>query len=164
LILSGDPCLALSTDRDQPIDIEADSAESDDLRRVTVYRGDVIINQGTIRITGDQVTLYRDEANDLKKMVSLGSPATFRQLPDGEPHYRTANAERMEYYTDRDRVILLGKAVYGKGADRVSADRIEYDSLSSRMTARSTAPRPAAGTGSGERPKSRVKIKIMPNH
>ena len=49
---------ALSTDREEPIVIEAAAAEADNQTRITVYRGDVVITQGTLRITGDTVWIH----------------------------------------------------------------------------------------------------------
>ena len=48
---------ALSTDREQPINIEADQAEADDNLGVAIYKGDVVIVQGSMRILGDTVTI-----------------------------------------------------------------------------------------------------------
>ena len=158
----GRGALALSTDREKPINIEADRAEADHVRRVTTYYGDVIITQGTLKITGDTVTIEYDESNRLTKLVSEGAPARFRQLPDGKPdqpaNYQAAEASRMEYYAGDDVIVLLGKAVYGQGGDRVAADRIVYDSINSRLKAGSRA---AAG-GEGDQSSSRVRIKIEP--
>ena len=155
--------LALSTDREQPINIEADRAEADDLKRTTIYRGDVVITQGTLKITGETVTIYYDEKGDLTKLVSVGSPARFHQLPDGKSdlpgNYQKAQARRMEYYKDQDLIVLLGNAVYGQGGDRVAAERIVYDSRRSRMKAES---RSAAATEEGREKPARVKIKIEP--
>lgn len=152
---------ALSTDSEQPINIEADRAEADDVKRTTIYRGDVIITQGTLKITGETVTIYYDENGDLTKLVSVGSPARFHQLPDGKPdipkNYQKAQAKRMEYYEGKDLIVLLGNAVYGQGGDRVAAERIVYDSKRSRMKAES---RSASGASS-EKP-DRVRIKIEP--
>ena len=44
---------ALPSDNSKPINVQADSAEMDDKRGVAIYRGDVIITQGTLKITGD---------------------------------------------------------------------------------------------------------------
>jgi lipopolysaccharide export system protein LptA len=143
---------ALSTDRDEAINIEADRAEADNARRVTTYYGDVIISQGTLKITGDTVTIEYDDQNRVTKLVSEGAPARFRQLPDGKSdvpmNYQVAQASR----------VLLGKAVYGQGGDQVAADRIVYDSVKSQMKAESSA---AAGSEGG-RTSSRVRIKIEP--
>ena len=126
---------ALDTDREQPIVIEAAAAEADNRKRVTVYRGDVVITQGTLRITGDTVWIYYDDANTIIKAISVGKPAKFRQLPDGKEDYMTANAERMEYLADQDLILLLGNARYGEGKDQITAPRIVYDSRRGRVKA-----------------------------
>ena len=41
--LSFGTAVALSSDKDQPIEIEADHAELDDIQRVAVYQGDVVV-------------------------------------------------------------------------------------------------------------------------
>jgi len=160
------PVNALTTDREKPIEIEADSAEEDGVKGVRIFRGDVIITQGTLRITGSQVTIHYDENDDFKKMVTLGKPARFRQLPDGkkdeEVNYQRASASRMEYYKQKDLIVLLGNAVYGQGGDRVAADRIEYDSKNSRMKARTIAKKKDPKKSDGKTKKGRVRILIQP--
>lgn len=150
---------ALSTDRDKPILIEAQAAEVDNRAQVTVYRGDVVITQGTLRITGDTVWIHYSDSNTITKAISVGSPAKFRQLPDGKQDYMTADAERMEYHADKDLILLLGNARYGEGDDQIKAPRIVYDSRLGRAKA-------GAGEGeatSGESGESdRVRITITP--
>jgi len=148
---------ALSTDREQPIVIEAQTAEADNKAQVTIYRGDVVITQGTLRITGDTVWIHYDDANSITKAVSEGQPAKFRQLTDGKKDYMTADAERMEYHADKDLILLIGNARYGEGKDKITASRIEYDSRQGRVKAGGTA------TGSKD-PKGsdRVRITINP--
>ncbi len=166
-LLAPAAALALSSDREQPIQIEADSAEADDAKRITIYKGDVIITQGTLRITGDHVTIYYDANGDFTEMITLGNPARFHQLPDGKPdadaNYQRARASRMEYYKQSDTIVLLGNAVYGQGGDQVAADRIDYDSKNSRMKARTMTAEKAKG--GAEKPASssgRVRITIQP--
>ena len=156
VLCSGGWALALSVDREQPVSIEADRAEADERERVTVYHGDAIITQGTLRITGDTIRIYVDEDDEFVKLVSVGKPATMRQLPDHAVQYRTAKADRLEYFADRDVILLLGNAQYGQGSDRISAGRIEYDSRRGRLKASSSA------SEQGQQEGSRVKITIQP--
>ena len=151
---------ALSTDRDQPIHIEADWAEADDVRRTTVYKGAVVITQGSLRITGDTSTMYYNDDQELTKMVTVGRPARFRQMPDGDTQYKRAKAKRMEFYADQDLIILLGDAHSWQGEKRLSGERIEFDTRASRVKAYST---PAKGTKkAGAGGKSRVRIVVPP--
>ena len=160
VLLSAVAAHARSSDRDQPIHINAAEAEADNQNRVTIYRGDVVITQGTMRITGDTVWIYFDESNAITKLVSEGKPAHFRQLPDDGDVYQTADARRMEYYADKDLIVMLGDARYGEGDDRITAERIVYDSRNGRMTADARAGEYASGGEGGE--KSRVNITITP--
>ncbi len=167
LLLAAPWAMALNSDREQPIQIEADSAEADDAKRITIYKGDVVITQGTLRITGDHVTIHYDESGDFTNMITLGNPARFRQLPDGkedlEANYQRARASRMEYYKQEDTIVLLGNAVYGQGGDQVAADRIDYDSKNSRMKARTmTAGKAKGGEGESGTSSGRVRITIQP--
>ena len=72
---------ALPSDRDQPIRIQADSAELDDKQGVAVYRGDVIITQGTLKITGDTVTITQTASGDIDVFTSVGNLAYYEQKP-----------------------------------------------------------------------------------
>lgn len=67
---------ALPSDREQPIRIQADSAELDDKQGVAVYRGDVVITQGTMKVTGDTVTITQNAQGDVEVFTSVGKPAT----------------------------------------------------------------------------------------
>jgi len=157
------PAVALTTDRGQPIEIEADRAEADDAERVTIYRGSVIIIQGSLRIEGDTVWIHYDDHDDLTKLVSVGRQAHFRQLPDGAESYRMAYADRLEYYKNNDLIVMLGNARYGEGKDQIKAERIVYDSKLARMKA-DTPPTQAGSTTTGSKPRKpeRVRIKIVP--
>lgn len=50
---------ALPDDRNQPIRIQADDAQLDDKNGVATYKGDVIITQGSMKVTGNTVTITR---------------------------------------------------------------------------------------------------------
>src|SRR5690554_7907613 len=58
---------ALPSDSEQPIHIQADTAELDDKKGTAIYRGDVVITQGTLKITGHTVTLV--QGKDRKSVV-----------------------------------------------------------------------------------------------
>ena len=105
------PASALSTDREEPIEIEADSAEADDLKGITIYRGDVIITQGTLRITGSQVTIHYSKGNDFEKMITLGKKS-------GLHSYRQA----LSYITDKK----VTERLFAELAPRPETDRLTH--------------------------------------
>ena len=153
--------LAVATDKDKPITIEADWAEADDARRITIYKGKVVVIQGTIRVTGDIVTMYYDSARSLSKMVVTGRPARFQQKQDGGDGYQRAKATRMEYLVGSNTLVLIYKAELSQGTSQVSADRIVYDTARSKIKAES---RPTKSKGGGKsKSKGRVRIVIEPS-
>lgn len=164
LLAASMPVCALSTDREQPIDIVADRAEHDDAKRVTIYRGNVVIDQGSLHITGDTVTIHFDEHDDVAKMIAVGVPAHFRQLSDGEAGHRKAWAKRMEYFPGHDLIVLLGEARYEKQGSEINADRLVYDSLNARfkaLTDVARSPEESGGAAGGNTPE-RVRITLQP--
>ena len=52
------PLWALSTDKQKPVEVEADNFNLDDAKKITVYSGNVIITQGSMEIIADKVTIY----------------------------------------------------------------------------------------------------------
>lgn len=151
--------VALTTDQDQPIEIEADTAELDDQKGVTTYTGNVIVTQGSIRMTGDKMTVYYTKDNDLDTVIMEGRPATYRQLPDKSEDYDEAEALRMEYYGLKNLIVLINNAVVKQKDVRFSGSRIEYDTEHSQIRARGQAESGAEkSSGSG----GRVKITIKP--
>ena len=156
---------ALSTDKDQPIEIEADSAELDDKKGLTVYEGNVVATQGSIRMTGNKMTVSYTKNNDLDTVILTGQPATYRQLPDKSEVYDEAEALRMEFYKSRNLIVLINKANVKQKDVRFSGDHIEYDTEHSQIRARGpikqTTPASAGGETAAPVP-GRVKIIIKP--
>lgn len=143
---------ALSSDPDQPMNIEADSAELDDERGVTEYSGAVVMTQGSIRIRAETVTVY-DGDDGVEKVILVGKPARFRQRPDGKKNYIRASADRIEYLMSQDLLLLKEKAQVTQGNDLFSGNFIRYDTKKNQVKAKK------AKNGSG-----RVKITIAPKN
>ena len=128
---------ALSSDSEQNIEIEADTAEMDDINKTTVYRGNVVINQGSIRMTGHTMTVHFDKNNDVKLVILNGSPATYRQLPDNSDTYDEAEALKMKYYALKNNIILIDNALVTQEGLMFSGQKIEYDTELSKVKAES---------------------------
>ena len=158
LAFAGADVWALSTDREEPIEIEADAAERDDGRGVTIYTGDVIIIQGTLKILGDVVTIHFSEDQDITKVVAEGEPAKFEQLPDGDKEVQNAQAKTLEFHTGEDIIVLLGNAVTWQGESRMEAEKIVYDTRAGKVKADSTKSLDGEESGGT----SRIKITIPP--
>lgn len=120
------PALALNTDKEQPIHIEADTADLDDNTGTTVYRGNVIVTQGSLHLTSDTVTVF-SPGRDLKKIKAEGNPAHFRQRPNNKNEDMRAQSRIMTYLVDEDKLVLQEDAHLWQGTDEISGNRIDYD-------------------------------------
>jgi lipopolysaccharide export system protein LptA len=154
---------ALSTDKDQPMTIAADEAQMEDKKGVTVYRGNVIIQRGSMRVTGDTVVVHGKKSGE--KVIILGKPAVYRQMPDKKPGKEQqemhASAERLELYPDREFVHLERNARVVQGGDVMTSRVIDYDARNNIAKARGGGePAPSAG-GEPAKP-GRVQITIQP--
>lgn len=130
------PCVALSTDSEQPIEIEADFAELDDESGTTVYVGNVVVIQGSIRMTGDRLRVNFTPARDLKDAYLEGKLATFKQTPDKAEDVN-GEAIEIEYHAEDSMLFLIQKAKVTQGERLFQGHRINYDTKKSIITARS---------------------------
>ncbi len=117
--------LALPDDTQQPIHIVADEAVRDEKTGLTVYRGNVEMNQGSIHIEADQITIYRIDAEG-DKIVAEGEPAHMRQRPEPESPFMHAWGEVIEYYRVEERVLLKENARLEQDGSTVKGDSIDY--------------------------------------
>jgi lipopolysaccharide export system protein LptA len=149
---------ALPSDRNQPIDIEADHAELDDANGITQYKGKAILTQGTLRIEGDIITFYYDTNKQLTKAVAQGDLATYQQVQKpGEAPVR-ARALQMEYHAKAQKIYLLGQGHVWQNGDEFSGNKIEYD-INKNVVNANSAPVEVAGE---KQESGRVHIIIQP--
>lgn len=151
---------ALPSDRQKPINIEADHAQLDDREGVTQYKGDAILTQGTLRITGDIITFFYDQNKQLTKAVAEGKLATYEQVHNpGEKPVR-AKALKMEYFADRQKIYLTGDGHVWQNGDEFTGNYIEYDIARNVVSANS---KPVEVDGQQQK-KGRVHIIIQPQN
>ena len=125
VILASGICQALPDDRSQPIHISADKALRDEKKGVTVYSGNVQMNQGSMHIEADTLTIYHIEA-EADKIVAEGTPARMRQRPDMEKGPVHARALVIEYYQREEKVHLRTQARVEQDGAIVAGDSIDY--------------------------------------
>jgi lipopolysaccharide export system protein LptA len=117
----------LASDRDQPITIEADRATLQEKEGISTYQGNVYLNQGTLKLHGDILTVYT-KGDHIEKAILTGNPATFLQRPDGQDVDQHAEAQRMEYQATGGVMILQGAArVWQTDGKEFRSEKIIYD-------------------------------------
>lgn len=139
---------ALATDKDQPIELMADSAEVDESKGLSIYKGNVDLTQGSIRVWADQVNVEH-RGKKPNKITAIGSPARFQQ--EAEDGLIKARAKRADYVVNSEILTLTGDAVLIQGKDQVKNDRIIYDRVRHKIRA-----------GEAAEGKQRVHITIQP--
>lgn len=101
---------ALPTDRDQPVKVVADSASFDQKTGIAVYTGNVFIQQGTLEVHADQVTVTLDKQGTVQSSVSVGKPAHYQQQTDEKRGVVYADSDRIEYDMANQKLTLSGNA------------------------------------------------------
>jgi lipopolysaccharide export system protein LptA len=139
--------IAKTTDRNQPMDVEADRTDAelgDDGQ--AVLTGNVLITQGTPQVGAERATIQR-HAGEISTVVLTGSPATLKQVNDnGET--MNAHASQITYTLSSDLIVLSGAVVIEQPRGTLRGETIKYDLKTGRLD----------GGGDG----SRVKMRIMP--
>ena len=162
LTLASLPALAERSDRNQPVNIEANRVTVDDRNKVHVFEGDAVLTQGTLVITGTKIVVTQG-ADGFQSGVATGSDkrlATFRQKREGSNEYVEGEAERIEYDSRAERARLFNQAHVKSGADEVRGPYIEYDSLSENYLV-TTPPGKTETRATGD---GRVRAVIQPKN
>jgi lipopolysaccharide export system protein LptA len=147
---------ALPDDRNQPIHISSDTAEVDDKTGLSIYRGTVKIVQGTINLAADQVTIHSDNQG-ISKLVAVGAPAHFQQLPEAETTIMHAFGNTIEYFVSEERIELKKQAKLEQEQNVFTGERIDYD-IKRRVVNAYGDRQPSASAAT-----ARVNLIIQPN-
>lgn len=117
---------AEKNDRDQPMNIEANNAILDQKTQTSVFTGDVIIVQGTMRMRANKVSV-REDKEGYQYSSGNGAPAKFMQKMDNSSDYLEAQALRFEYNGKTGILTLYDAAWIKRGTDEVRSDVITYN-------------------------------------
>lgn len=116
---------ALPEDRDEPMRITADKAERDDINGVTIYSGNVVLIQGSLRLESEKLTIYYVD-EEPSKIIAEGHPAKMQQRPEVEKEIVYARATVITYYKSEERVHLQTDGHVEQDGSVVNGDSIDY--------------------------------------
>ncbi|KNC14383.1 MULTISPECIES: lipopolysaccharide transport periplasmic protein LptA [Pseudomonas] len=139
---------ALPTDRDQPIHIQSDDAQLDDKQGVATYKGNVIITQGSMKITGNTVTITRNATGDVDVFTAVGNLAYYEQKPAVDKPIVQAYGVTIQYFAAQNRIVLIDKAKVINDGNTSEGEKIVYDTVRQVVNAgratgsKVTTPRP----------------------
>ncbi len=125
LSIYGGAAVGLPGDTDQPIRIAADTAVRDDRRGVTIYSGNVTMDQGSMRIWADKLTVHNSE-EDIDRIVAHGRPARLEHQQEADKQPLMATGRLIEYFRSEERIRIREDAALEQDGSTVRSEHIDY--------------------------------------
>ena len=117
---------ALPSDANQPIKLLADKATYSERTGVTSYSGNVIITQGTLRLTADDITVNLSQQRSINSAVATGRPATMQQIVTKEKGLAKGQANKIDYNAVTGIITLTGNAKLDQNGASFAGNVIRY--------------------------------------
>ena len=134
LLMNSAAIFALESDAKQAITIDSNGASYDEKSQLSIYTGNVVATQGSIRVNSDKLVVHLKEGEP-EKLVFTGKMAKFKQTPSPGSKDITGQAETGEFYPKRNLLVLITNATVWQGSGTYSSDFIEYDIKTSLVKA-----------------------------
>ena len=130
----GELC-ALPDDRDQIIEIESITAEFRETEGLTIYSGEVNLQQGSILLKADRLTLFA-EAGQVSRLLAEGN-AYYEQTPEIGSDKVVARGKSIEYLLFDDVITLIQNASLTHEGATMNGNLITYDVRNNLLIANS---------------------------
>lgn len=113
LLVAGTQALAEKADRNQPMNVVADTLKYDDLKQISVFTGHVILTKGSLIIRAERVEVRQDPQGYQygTATATKGQRAFFRQKRDKPDEWIEGEAEVLIYDGKADKVQFNTNAV-----------------------------------------------------
>lgn len=137
LLLTG-PAWSKTSDRDQRMNVTADSSDCSTTDGPCLLIGNVHITQGTLDIQSAKADLRRADG-DIKTVKLNGSPVKLKQQND-DGGWMNATADQVDYDLPNDTVVFTGNAhVDQPGRGTMAGGRIVYNTKTGQVQSGSAA-------------------------
>ena len=117
---------ALPEDRKLPLDINADWSEFSGGTPTGIYRGNVVLTQGNLKITADEA-IFQLKDGELEYIIATGNPVKIKDLPQANEGWIFGEGGSLSYYPKRQMLELEKNAQIKQNNDTVSANKITYN-------------------------------------
>jgi lipopolysaccharide export system protein LptA len=159
---SSPAAFAEKADKDKPINLEADSAQYDDVKQVMVAEGRVLVTKGTLVLRAAKVE-QREDPEGYQFMVATAKPAErvfFKQKREGLDEFMEGEAERIDYDGKADVMRLSGRAVLRRLRGAIVAD----ESIGNLIVFNNTTEtmRINGSPATANKPSQRVRMMLSP--
>lgn len=138
------PSMALTEDREKPVEINAQRFDGDEVKQTAVYTGAVEVHQGTFELLCDKLTLTVSP-DGYRTLTATGSPVRIKEKRDPDPknpgvdEWMHAAGLTAIYDERKDQITLIDRAKIARSEnglvkDSSSGSRIVYDMRSARSS------------------------------
>ena len=125
-----------------------------------VLEGDVLITQGSMRITAEKAIVKETAAGVTAELFgSSTSQITFRQKREGTSDFIDASADRAEYDDKSGTLKLYSRVRFKSGNDVADSEFMQYNSTTEKMELRNQIPGAKPKTGADD---GRVVFEVQP--
>ena len=121
----GSPLQALESDRQEPLEVNANSTDGTLGDGVTTLRGNVDIRQGTLHITADEAEVNKTDGR-VQSVTFRGHPAFLEQEIE-EQGLVQATAQVIDYQVATGMVTLTGNADVKHPQYQINGELLTYD-------------------------------------
>lgn len=147
---------ALPSDRNQPISLVADRATFNEKTGVTTYTGNVVIEQGTMKLNAASIVANLNAKKEISSINASGSPARFQQKLDANKGLAKGQANKIVYNADTGILTLTGNAFLEQDGASIRGNTLKYSMNKGDIEVTGTPN--ASGSSNG-----RVQIVIPPS-
>ena len=160
------PCVASGekADRLQTLRMSAKQGSAEGSKEINLKKldGDVLITQGTMRITADRAIVKESVGSVFAELFGNNtSQITFRQKREGENDFVEASADRAEYDDKTGAIRLFSKVRFKSGGDVVDSEYMQYNTNTEKMELRNQVPGAKLKPGTEE---GRVVFEVQPRN
>lgn len=120
------PALAGKEDFKLPVKVESNKNFVDGKRKTSVFKENVNITQGTLKIHADEVQLSAEAGKGKEVFIALGSPAIYSQTMDDGSQV-TARAKEIRYAVENRTLELFGDAELIQDTSSVKGENISFN-------------------------------------
>jgi lipopolysaccharide export system protein LptA len=132
----GSNAFALPTDRDQPVQVSANSARFNEKTGIATYTGTVLVKQGTMEIRADEIVITTDKTGAILSAIAKGNPAHYQQLNDPQKGPVMADAKLINYDARNEIITLTTEAKLRQDGSSFQGNVITYNSLRQQVDAK----------------------------
>ncbi|WP_180033468.1 lipopolysaccharide transport periplasmic protein LptA [Acinetobacter sp. YH12233] len=147
---------ALQSDRNQPITLLADRATFNERTGVTTYSGNVIIEQGTMKLQANSIVANLNNKKQISLITATGSPAQFQQKVDPAKGLAKGQAQKIVYNAETGIITLSGNAYLQQDGASIRGNTLKYSMNKGDIEATGTPNKTGSAAG-------RVQIVIPPS-